>query len=67
VWLFKGIGGPGAVSDEAVRIAREHGLSLVEGACPLMFLESPGLVHRAHRFVRRRKGVLADGSRESVA
>ena len=67
VWLFKGVGGPGAVSDEAVRIAREHGLSLVEGACPLMFLESPGLVHRVHRFVRRRKGVITDDARQSVA
>lgn len=67
VWLFKGVGGSGAVSEEAVQIAREHGLSLVEGACPLMFLESPGLVHRVHRFVRGRKGDLTDGSHKSVA
>ncbi len=56
VWLFKGLGGPGAVSDEAVQIAHEHGLSVVEGACPLMFLDSPGWVHRVHRFMRRRNG-----------
>jgi hypothetical protein len=62
VWLFKGLGGPGAVSDEAVRIAREHGMSLVEGACPLMFLESPAWIHRVHRFVRRRNGALSDAA-----
>jgi uncharacterized protein len=67
VWLFKGFGGPGAVSDEAVQIAREHGLSLIEGACPLMFLESPGFVHRVHRFVRSRKGALTDAASESAA
>jgi hypothetical protein len=62
VWLFKGLGGPGAVSDEAVRIAREHGISLVEGACPLMFLENPAWIHRVHRFVRRRNRALTDAA-----
>jgi predicted CoA-binding protein len=62
VWLFKGIGGPGAVSDEAVRIAHEHSISLVEGACPLMFLETPAWIHRVHRFVRRRNGALTDAA-----
>jgi predicted CoA-binding protein len=62
VWLFKGVGGPGAVSDEAVRIAHENGINLVEGACPLMFLERPALIHRIHRFVRRRNGALTDAS-----
>jgi predicted CoA-binding protein len=60
VWLYKGIGGPGAVSDEAVQIARENGMNLVDGACPLMFLETPAWIHRVHRFVRRRKGVLTE-------
>jgi predicted CoA-binding protein len=62
VWLFKGLGGTGAVSDDAVRIAREHGMSLVEGACPLMFLEPPAWIHRVHRFVRRRNGALTDAA-----
>jgi predicted CoA-binding protein len=62
VWLFKGLGGTGAVSDEAVRVAREHGMSLVDGACPLMFLETPAWIHRVHRFVRRRNGALTDAA-----
>jgi uncharacterized protein len=55
VWLHKGVG-PGAVSDEAVSYCKEHGVAVVEGACPLMFLEPVGWFHRAHRGIRRIKG-----------
>lgn len=58
VWLFKGIGSPGAVSEEAVALCRDHGIDVVEGACPLMFLEPVGVPHRIHRAVRRMKGAL---------
>lgn len=47
VWLHRG-GGPGAVSPEAVALARQAGMSLVDGACPLMFLG--GGLHKVHRF-----------------
>jgi predicted CoA-binding protein len=60
VWLFKGAGGAGSVSPEAVEIARKNGLVLVEGACPLMFVGRPGWFHRLHRFIRRRSGALVD-------
>lgn len=42
VWLFKGAGGASAVSDEAVALCDEHGVAVVAGACPLMFLEPVG-------------------------
>jgi uncharacterized protein len=58
VWLFKGIGGGGAVSDEAVGLCRQHGVAVVAGACPLMFLEPVAWPHRLHRFVRRHNGSL---------
>ena len=58
LWLFKGIGGPGAVSDEAVARCREAQVNLVEGACPLMFLEPVGVVHCIHRGLRRLNGSL---------
>ncbi len=58
VWLFKGLGGPGAVSDEAVSLCREHGIEVVAGACPLMFLEPVGWFHRAHRGARHLNGSL---------
>lgn len=53
IWLFKGLGGPGAVSEESIRMCREAGVHVVEGACPLMFLEPVGLGHRIHRGLRR--------------
>jgi predicted CoA-binding protein len=55
VWLFRGIGGTGAVSDEALAAAAELGIDVVAGACPLMFLEPVDWVHRVHRAVRRMK------------
>jgi predicted CoA-binding protein len=56
VWLFKGIGGPGAASEGAVRLARELGLDVVAGACPLMFLDPVRGAHRLHLAVRRLRG-----------
>lgn len=50
VWLFRGAG-QGAVSDDAVELCRRHGVDVVAGACPLMFLDSAG-IHRAHLAVR---------------
>lgn len=56
VWLFQGIGGPGAASPDAVATAEELGLQVVPGACPLMFLEPTAWVHRFHRTMRRARG-----------
>lgn len=54
IWLHRG-GGAGAVSDDALGIAREAGVVLVEGACPLMFVEPVRGIHRLHRFLSRRR------------
>ena len=56
VWLFKGIGGPGSVSDEALAVCERHHLEPIAGACPLMFLEPVSAFHRIHRGVRRLRG-----------
>jgi predicted CoA-binding protein len=55
VWLFKGAG-PGAVSDEALQLCLDNGMSVVAGACPLMFLEPVRGVHKLHRSLRRLNG-----------
>jgi predicted CoA-binding protein len=47
VWLHRGAG-TGAVSEEAVALARDLGIAVVAGACPYMFLPGTGMVHRAH-------------------
>jgi predicted CoA-binding protein len=59
VWLFQGIGGPGSVTDEAKAVAAEHGMQLVAGACPLMFLEPVSWFHRMHRTMRHLNRSLA--------
>ncbi len=53
VWLFKGLGAPGAFSDAAVDLCHELGIDVVPGACPMMFLEPVGWAHRTHRHFRR--------------
>ena len=54
VWLHRGAG-RGSVSEEAVALCREHGVDVVDGACPLMFDEPVRSVHRVHRFFARRR------------
>jgi uncharacterized protein len=55
VWLHKGVG-TSAVSDEAVQYCRDHGVAVVDGACPLMFVEPVAGFHRFHRSLRRMRG-----------
>jgi len=62
VWLFKGIGSPGAMSEEAADLCRFIGIDVVAGACPLMFLEPVGWFHRLHRAARHANRSLAKAS-----
>jgi predicted CoA-binding protein len=48
VWLHRGFG-RGSVSAEAVRLCRDAGIDVVDGACPLMFAEPVVGPHRLHR------------------
>lgn len=36
VWMHRGFGG-GSVADEATEYGRAHGLTVIDGGCPLMF------------------------------
>jgi uncharacterized protein len=54
VWMHRG-GGAGAVSGEAVAFCRQHGISVIAGECPMMFL-NPGFVHRVHGLVKKVMG-----------
>jgi hypothetical protein len=55
VWLHRGAG-RGAVSDAALDAGKAHGMSVVPGECPLMFLEHPAWVHRVHAWGRKLVG-----------
>ena len=59
IWLFKGVGGAGSVSDDALAACAEAGADVIVGACPLMFLEPVTSVHRFHRGIRRLKGAVS--------
>jgi predicted CoA-binding protein len=53
IWLFQGIGGESALSDEAIALCDEHRVSVIPGACPMMFLQPVKGFHRFHRGIRR--------------
>lgn len=52
VWMYRG-GGQGAVSQKALDFCQEHGIQVVPGQCPFMFLPGAGGVHKFHGFIRR--------------
>jgi len=62
VWLFKGIGGESAMSDQAVALCREHDVEVIPGACPMMFLRPVKGFHRFHRGLRRLHGAIGSAA-----
>ena len=54
VWLHRGAGQK-KVPAEAVQLCRDHGIDVVDGACPLMFDEPVSGIHRMHRGMIRRR------------
>lgn len=45
VWLHRGLGA-GSVAPEAVAFCREHGITVIPGACPMMYLAPVDVAHR---------------------
>ncbi len=64
IWFHRGVG-EGAVSQEAIDFANAHGMEVVAGECPLMFLG--GSVHDVHRSLRRATGRLPLAAAERKA
>lgn len=62
VWLHRGPG-PGSVSEEAVRFCESHGIRVIAGACPMMYLEPVDLAHRCMCWVMGKFGKLPSGYR----
>ena len=58
VWMHRGVG-HGAVSDEAVAFCEAHGIEVVAGECPLMFVDGTG-VHGTHAALRKLIGTYPD-------
>lgn len=54
VWMHWGPDGS-SVSDEATDYGREHGITVIDGGCPLMFGRTADLGHKAMRLVLSRR------------
>ncbi len=50
VWMHRSIG-RGSVSAAAAQYGREHGISVIDGGCPLMFEPASDGAHKAMRFI----------------
>ena len=50
VWMHRGPGA-GSVSDAATDYGRKHGITVIDGGCPLMFGPTADVGHRIMRFV----------------
>ena len=57
VWMHRSFG-TGSVSAEATELARSHGIQVLDGGCPMMFIEPVDLPHRCMRWVLGRTGGL---------
>jgi len=55
VWMHRGPG-PGSVSEAATAYGRQHGITVIDGGCPLMFDPTADFGHKAMRFVFTRTG-----------
>jgi uncharacterized protein len=50
VWMHRSFGA-GSVSEAATEYGRQHGITVIDGGCPLMFGPTADLGHKAMRFV----------------
>jgi len=50
VWMHRGPGA-GSVSDVATAYGRQHGITVINGGCPLMFPPTADFGHKVMRFV----------------
>ena len=55
IWMYRA-GGKGAVSPAAVAFCQEHGIQVIPGQCPFMFLPQAGGIHKFHGFIRKITG-----------
>src|ERR1041385_1487641 len=46
VWMYRAGGGRGAVTPGAVQFCRDHGIDVIPGECPFMFLPHAAWYHR---------------------
>ena len=57
VWMHRSAG-TGSVSASATGYGRQHGITVIDGGCPLMFDPTADFAHKCMRFVLRRSGAV---------
>ena len=57
VWLHRSFG-TGSVSPDAAAFCREHGITVIEGGCPMMFVPGADFGHRCMRWILNLTGGL---------
>ena len=55
IWMHRGLGG-GSVSSEALEYCEAHGMDVVAGFCPYMFLPGTPFFHGLHAFGKKVTG-----------
>jgi hypothetical protein len=62
VWLHRSFGG-GSVSSEAVAFCEANGIAVIDGGCPMMFIQPVDFGHRCIRWVLAVTGKLPNGEK----
>jgi predicted CoA-binding protein len=57
VWLHRSFG-EGSIAPSAVELARKHGMSVIAGACPMMYVKPVDVAHACFRWLLRITGGL---------
>jgi uncharacterized protein len=55
IWMYRAAG-QGAVSQKAVEFCKQHGMQVIPGECPFMFLSPASGIHRVHGVFRKITG-----------
>jgi predicted CoA-binding protein len=58
VWMHKSLGKRSSVSPQAVEFCRQHDISVIAGACPMMYGEGVDLGHTCMRWILKLTGGL---------
>jgi len=58
VWMHQALGKGTSVSQEAVEYCRQHGISVIGGACPMMFGDGVDFGHACMRWILKLTGGL---------
>jgi len=60
IWMHEGLGTGSSVSNQAVEYCREHDISVIAGACPMMYGDNVDFGHKCSRWLMKVTGKLPE-------